>query len=160
MHFDTAFDDLIGNEGGYVNNPADPGGETNWGITVKVARENGYAGPMRDMSRQTAKAIYARRYWLPQLEALPYAVAFQVFDAAVNHGLVTAVRWLQLAVGADADGKFGNKTLNASLAADPHRTVNLFNSTRLQFYTDLAIWQTFGRGWARRVANNLRKGAA
>ena len=160
MNFDKAFDDLIGNEGGYVNNPADPGGETNWGITVKVARENGYAGPMKGMSKDTAKAIYAKKYWLPQIETLPYPVAFQVFDAAVNHGLETAVRWLQLVVGADTDGKFGSKTLAASLGTDPRRTVILFNATRLQFYTDLAIWPTFGKGWARRIAANLKKGAA
>jgi len=160
MNFDIAFDDLIGNEGGYVNNPADPGGETNWGITAKVARENGYPGPMRDMNRETAKAIYAKKYWLPQFESLPYPVAFQIFDAAVNSGLAAAVRWLQQAVGTGGDGKFGPKTLAASLSADPLKTVILFNAARLEYYTTLTTWQTFGKGWTRRIANNLRKGAA
>ena len=61
--FDKAFDLLIGNEGGYVNNPKDPGGETNWGITKAVAVANGYAGDMRTMPKETAKSIYKKMYW-------------------------------------------------------------------------------------------------
>jgi lysozyme family protein len=159
MNFDAAFDALMGNEGGYVNNPADPGGETNWGITVKVARENGYTGPMRDMTRETAKAIYAKRYWLPQFDQIDYRVAFQVFDAAVNSGLSTAVRWLQKTAGVVDDGIFGPNTLAAVQAMDPGDFVILFNADRLEFYTGLQTWQTFGKGWARRIAANLRKGA-
>lgn len=60
MNFDTAFDRLLGNEGGYVNNPADPGGETNWGVTVAVARASGYTGAMRDMTRARPKQSTAR----------------------------------------------------------------------------------------------------
>ena len=58
--FDDAFDALIGNEGGYSNNPKDPGGETMWGITARVARAAGYTGPMRDLPRDTAKAPFRR----------------------------------------------------------------------------------------------------
>ena len=61
--FDRAFDLLIGNEGGYVNNPKDPGGETNWGITKTVAVANGYTGDMRTMPKETAKCIYKKMYW-------------------------------------------------------------------------------------------------
>ena len=57
-NFDKAFDLLIGNEGGYVNNPADPGGETNCGITRAVAVDNGYTGNMKSMPKETAKQIY------------------------------------------------------------------------------------------------------
>jgi len=53
--FDTAFERLIGHEGGYVNHPDDPGGETNWGITLRTAREQGYTGEMRDLTRGEAK---------------------------------------------------------------------------------------------------------
>ena len=56
--FDEVFERTIGHEGGYVNNPKDPGGETNWGITIKTARENGYTGSMKSMSRLQAKEIY------------------------------------------------------------------------------------------------------
>ncbi|MCZ3110867.1 hypothetical protein NYZ20_18695, partial [Acinetobacter baumannii] len=63
MNFDQAFDALIGHEDGYSNNPADPGGETMWGVTLTVARASDYTGPMKDLPRDTAKAIYRAQYW-------------------------------------------------------------------------------------------------
>lgn len=159
-NFDKAFIELLGHEGGYSNNPADPGGETNWGVTVAVARENGYIGSMKDMDQSAAKAIYAKKYWLPTFDDLPYPVAFQVFDAAVNSGVGQAVRWLQRAVGVADDGKIGPVTMKAVLEADPVKTVVLFNAERLMFMTNLSTWSSFGKGWARRVAANLKKGVA
>ncbi|CCJ48976.1 glycoside hydrolase family 108 protein [Bordetella parapertussis] len=160
MNFDTAFDRLIGHEGGYSNNPADPGGETMWGVTAAVARANGYTGPMRDMPRDTAKAIYRARYWTPiRGDMLPAAVAFQVFDAAVNHGTGQAAKWLQAAVGTVQDGQIGPLTLNAAAGMNPTMLALLFNSARMRFYTNLPTWPTFGKGWARRVAANLKYAA-
>lgn len=159
-NFDKAFIELLGHEGGYSNNPADPGGETNWGVTVAVARENGYIGSMKDMDQSVAKAIYAKKYWLPVFDDLPYEVAFQVFDAAVNSGVGQAVRWLQRAVGVADDGKIGPVTMKAVLASDPVKLVVLFNAERLLFMTNLSTWSSFGKGWARRIASNLKKGVA
>lgn len=158
-NFDQAFVELLGNEGGYSNDPNDPGGETNWGITIAVARENGYIGPMKDMDQSVAKAIYVKKYWLDAFEQLPYPIAFQVFDAAVNSGVGQAVRWLQRSVGAADDGKLGPVTLQAIQTVDPIKLVMLFNAERLLFMTNLSTWGSFGKGWARRVANNLKKGA-
>lgn len=158
-NFDRAFTDLIGHEGGYVNNPDDPGGETNWGITVAVARANGYSGLMKDMDMETAKAIYAKRYWLPVFDELRYPLAFQLFDAAVNSGVEQAVKWLQRAVHVDDDGKFGPNTKAAVLARDSSILVMLFNAERLLFMTNLKHWPSFSRGWARRIAENLKIGA-
>lgn len=158
-NFDQAFVELLGNEGGYSNDPNDPGGETNWGITVAVARENGYVGPMKDMDQSVAKTIYAKKYWLGAFEQLPYPIAFQVFDAAVNSGVGQAVRWLQRSVGVADDGKLGPVTLQAIQAVDPTKLVMLFNAERLLFMTNLSTWGSFGKGWARRIANNLKKGA-
>lgn len=157
-NFDRAFVELLGHEGGYTNNPADPGGETNWGITVAVARENGYVSAMKDMDQAVAKAIYAKKYWQPAFDELPYAVAFQVFDAAVNSGQGQAVRWLQRAVGVADDGVLGPITLQTVKAADPLKVVLLFNAERLTFMTNLSTWPSFGKGWARRVAANMKKG--
>lgn len=157
-NFDRAFIELLGHEGGYSNNPNDPGGETNWGITIAVARENGYVGPMKDMDRSVAKMIYAKKYWLPVFDDLPYEVAFQVFDAAVNSGVGQAVRWLQRAAGVADDGKIGPVTMKAVLASDPVKLVALFNAERLLFMTNLSTWSSFGKGWARRIATNLKKG--
>jgi lysozyme family protein len=159
-NFDKAFTDLIGNEGGYSNNPNDPGGETNWGITIAVARANGYTGAMQDMTMSYAKTIYAQAYWLSAFDTLAYPVAFQLFDASVNSGLSQAVRWLQRALGVADDGIFGSITLAAAQAMDPLKLVLLFNASRLNFMTQLSTWPMFGKGWARRIANNLIKGAA
>src|SRR5574337_1328 len=139
MNFDIAFSRTVGAEGGYVCNPADPGGETCWGVTVAVARANGYQGAMRDLPLETAHIIYQAQYWTPlRCNDLPPPLAFQVFDAAVNHGVKQASRWLQSAAVmhlADQDGSVGPK--------------------RLAFYAGLPTWPAFGRDWARRVADNL-----
>lgn len=154
-NFDAAFTALLGHEGGYSNHPDDPGGETMWGITKVVARENGYTGPMRDMSANVARMIYRKKYWLDVFDELPYAVAFNVFDAAVNSGVGQAVRWLQRSVGVADDGRLGPITMGAVKGVDPTILVMRFNAQRLRFMTNLSTWPTFGKGWARRIAANL-----
>jgi len=158
--FDRAFDRLIGHEGGYVNHPDDPGGETNWGITLRTAREAGYTGPMRDLTRDQAKAIYRAAYWgRAKADQYDGAIAFQVFDAAVNHGIGQAIRFLQRAAGVADDGAVGPVTLAAVRAMSVPDVLARFNAERLDFYTRLSTWPTFGKGWARRVAGNLRYAA-
>nr|WP_295741574.1 glycosyl hydrolase 108 family protein [uncultured Acidocella sp.] len=160
--FAAAFQRLLGNEGAYVDNPADPGGATMWGITERVARSWGYDGDMRALPRSTAEAIAYNRYWQPyQLDSLPASVAFQVFDAVYNGG--PAVLWLQRAAGMPADqqdGAMGPKTLAAALDVLPAQLIARFDAQRLLYLADLGTWPTFGRGWARRIANNLLVGEA
>ncbi|MDI3301602.1 MAG: glycosyl hydrolase 108 family protein [Burkholderia multivorans] len=157
--FDDAFAALIGNEGGYSNNPQDPGGETMWGVTARVARAAGYTGAMRDLPRDTAKAIAKRLYWDPlHLDQFDPRVAFQIFDANYNGG--HPVIWMQGAAGARVDGVLGPQTIAAVQAADPLRFVLRWNALRLTYFTSLATWPTFGKGWTRRIAANLTKGAA
>lgn len=158
-NFNRAFEELIGTEGGYSNHPRDPGKETMWGITIAVARANGYHGAMRDMPIETAKAIYAKNYWQPNYDKLPYSLAFQVFDGAVNSGEEQAARWLQDACGVKVDGDFGPISLAAALASDSRALVLRFNANRLHFMTGLSTWPDFGKGWARRIAKNLMLGA-
>jgi lysozyme family protein len=156
MNFDQAFDRLLGHEGGYSFSPSDPGGETMFGVTARVARANGYSGDMKDLPRDKAKEIYRAKYWTPvRADELPEALRFDVFDAAVNSGVGQAVEWLQEAVGANPDGAIGPKTLAAASAAGPLAAAR-FNGARLQFMTNLATWGAFGRGWARRIASNLQ----
>jgi lysozyme family protein len=159
-NFDRAFDDLIGNEGGYVNHQDDPGGETNWGITAKVARRYGYIGQMIDLPKETAKGIYGNLYWLPVFDLIPYQVSFQLFDGAVNSGLTQSVKWLQRALKVNDDGIFGPITLHHALTSDPLRLIILYNAARLEYLTNLKTWPSFGKGWARRIATNLKIGAA
>jgi len=156
-NFDRAFDALLGNEGGYVNNPKDPGGETNFGITVAVARAYGYSGSMREMPLATAKAIYRTQYWPKQFDEMPYAVAFQMFDGAVNSGLAQSVKWLQRALAVKDDGTIGSLTMAALAKADPLVVVIRYNAARLLYLTSLPAWATFGKGWANRIAGNLQK---
>ena len=155
--FDKAFELLIGNEGGYVNNPKDPGGETNWGITKAVAVANGYAGDMRTMPKETAKGIYKKMYWDKlQCDQLGFVVAFQLFDAGVNHGNSQAVKFLQRALSVVDDGVIGAKTIAATNSLDDLQIVMLFNAERIEFYSSLKTFSTFGKGWVRRVASNLK----
>lgn len=157
--FDDAFDALIGNEGGYSNNPKDPGGETMWGITARVARAAGYIGPMHDMPRAVAKSIAKKLYWDPlHLDSFDPRVAFQIFDANYNGG--HPVIWMQGAAGAPVDGLIGPQTIAAVQATDPLRFMLRWNSLRLSYFTSLKTWLTFGKGWVNRIAANLMKGAA
>lgn len=147
---------LLKHEGGYVNHPNDPGGETNFGITIAVARANGYTGAMRAMPRDTAVAIYKKIYWDSlRGDQLPPAVAFQVFDAGVNHGVSRAAKWLQQVVGTPQDGKIGPGTLAAVAKKSDAQLTFAFLAVRTQFYTDLGTWNSFGKGWTRRIAGNL-----
>lgn len=156
-YFDECFEKLLGHEGGYSNNPADPGGETMWGITVRVARDNGYTGPMRAMPVEIAKDIYRRQYWAKcQCDKLPFGVAFDVFDAAVNSGPIQAIRWLQRAVGVTDDGVIGPATLTAVGQFQPGSLRARYCGIRLEFMTGLPTWPSFSRGWARRIAANLQ----
>lgn len=156
MNFDEAFDRLLGHEGGYANDLRDPGGETMWGITRRVALANGYTGPMREMPQAQAKAIYLVGYWRPaHIDLLPDELRFHVFDGAVNSGVGQAVRWMQRAVGAVDDSVVGPETLRALAAMPGTVAAARFTGHRLQFMTSLNTWPAFGRGWANRIANNL-----
>lgn len=155
MTFDDAFERLIGHEGGYSNNPVDPGGETMFGITARVARANGYTGDMRSLTLDKAKQIAKAEYWTPvHCDDLPDLLRFDVFDGAYNSGNKQAVLWLQRAVGVTADGSIGPATVAAAQQADPLAAAR-YNGNRLQFMCDLGTFGQFGKGWSRRIASNL-----
>ena len=154
MNFDIAFDRLMGHEGGYSNDPADPGGETNWGISKRSYP----AVDIKNLTREGAKAIYLRDFWSPLADA-DAAIKFQVFDFAVNGGMTVAVRKLQAAVGVADDGHWGQHSRQA-LSFIPVSDVLLkFNAQRLAFYTSLKNWPIYGKGWTNRVATNLNYAA-
>ena len=157
MNFEQAFDKMIGHEGGYANYPSDPGGETMFGVTKNVARANGYDGSMRDLPRETAKAIYRKQYWdAIKADQLPEALRFHVFDAAVNSGVGQAVKWLQRVAGTTADGVLGPMTLAAVALLNGDRAAAMYSGVRLEFMTGLPTWGMFGRGWSKRIASNLQ----
>lgn len=152
MNLTQALKHLLGNEGGFVDHPQDPGGATNYGITERVARAHGYNGDMRNLPMSMALGIYDSDYWKPiKADQLPEALRFHVFDAAVNSGAGQAVKWLQRAAGVAEDGIIGPRTLSAASLVSPAK----YSAIRLRFMTDLKTWSTFGKGWARRIADNL-----
>ncbi len=142
--FEQAFAHIIGNEGGFTNNPADPGnwtggrpgqGEcrgTKYGISAHAYPDTDIAA----LTLEDAQTIYRRDYW-DRLEAdsLPPPLALLAFDAAVNNGLGRARQWLTLA----------HKQPNgASICAE-------FQAQRLAFMASLPTWKVFGLGWSRRL---------
>lgn len=154
--FDTCFDRLLGHEGGYVNDPADPGGETNWGISKRSYPDL----DIHSLSRDDAKAIYLSDFWNKiSADSLHPAVSFQLFDFAVNSGPDTAIRAFQRALGVADDGYWGPISAAAATKMDAKDQVMGLNAERLDFMTRLSGWKTFGRGWARRIVKNLRYGA-
>lgn len=154
MNFEQAFERLIGHEGGYVNHPADPGGETKYGISKRS-----YPGEdIKGMTLDRARAIYRRDFWGPAgCDVVPEPVRFDLFDMAVNAGPKTAVRYLQRAVGETQDGVIGPRTLQAVQSMPPARLLARFNGHRLEHMASLPTWPAFGRGWARRIAANLQQ---
>lgn len=152
MDFSAAFAALLGHEGGYVNNPADPGGETKYGISKR-------AYPKEDIAALTldrAEEIYLRDFWeAAGCESVPDGMKFQLFDMAVNSGVSSAVKTLQLSACTQPDGILGPQTLMAVQSMPVARLVARFNGHRLQFMVRLATWPEFGRGWAGRIAANL-----
>lgn len=156
MKFAIAIDRVLGNEGGYVNDPHDPGGETKWGISKRSYPNVDIA----NLRREDAIAIYQRDFWnVVDGDELPDAVAFQALDFAVNSGCDTAVRYLQKAAGVADDGHVGPHTLEALNAMPPAVLLITFLALRLQFMTRLKNWRDSSAGWANRIANDLLLGA-
>lgn len=152
MNFDQAFDRLISNEGGYVNNPADPGGETKFGISKRSYPRV----DIKNLSRDQAKQIYKTDFWdRGAMDQYDPAIAFQVFDAAVNHGIETAIRLLQRAAGVADDGHIGQVTIAAIKSKTVTDMLMLFIAYRIRYWTKLSAWATFGKGWANRAADDL-----
>jgi lysozyme family protein len=148
MSFDLAFEHLIKREGGLVEHPNDPGGLTKYGISRRAYPSE----DIRNLTLERAKEIYRADYWSRiRGDELPDGIAECLFDYAVNSGVSQAIRTLQRAVGVTVDGDFGPATM-AALKARPARALVVdFQAERLLFLTKLTTFDTFGRGWTRRV---------
>lgn len=156
MTFDTVFERTVGLEGKYVNNPQDPGGETNWGIS-KRSHPNLI---IKSLTRDQAKDIYLYEFWnIIEADTLPDSIAYQVFDFAVNSGIETAIRYFQRTLGVADDGNFGLISKAAMAKMTESDMIMNLNAERLEFMTKLNNWPNASRGWARRIAQNLRYGS-
>lgn len=157
-NFESCLKRLLQHEGGYVNHPSDPGGQTNLGVTRAVWEEwTGHKvdeAAMRKLTVADVAPLYKRKYWdKVRGDELPSGVDYCVFDAAVNSGPGRAIKWLQEVVGAVPDGSLGPKTMAAIAAADDQELIDRYNAVRLKFLQALPTWATFGNGWGRRVAD-------
>ena len=155
-NFDQALEAILHHEGGFVNHPKDPGGMTNLGVTKRVWEE--WVGhevdekAMRALTPETVGPMYKAKYWDKiKGDELPTGVDYAVFDAAINSGPGRAAKWLQTTVGAVPDGAIGAGTLAKVAAMDVEDIIEKYQSTRLAFMQSLPTWDTFGKGWGRRV---------
>jgi hypothetical protein len=155
-NFDECFSLMLVHEGGYVNNPKDPGGMTNLGVTAKNWAD--YTGKpatesvMRSLTPELVKNFYKLRYWdKVNGDDLPSGVDYAVFDFAVNSGPVRAIKTLQTCVNVNPDGIIGPKTMAAVEAENPRTVVNDVCQARLDFLQSLSTYSVFGKGWKNRV---------
>ena len=171
--YDKAFSHILEVEGGYVNDPLDRGGETNFGITKKVAEMHGYTGDMKLMTENIAKSIYKADYWdIIQLDAigvLSEEIALEMFDSGVNCGVRWAAKWFQRSMNLlnrngtkfenlEVDGFLGPKSLLAfnSFKDKDHKyilkTMNLLQGMRyISICERDETQEKFFRGWLGRV---------
>lgn len=174
---DSVIDQVLVNEGGYVNDARDAGGETNFGITIATARAQGYTGPMRDMPQSVAREVYRRQYVIApgfdKIAAVSAPIAAELVDTGVNMGPKVAATFLQRALnvlnngGKDypdivPDGAAGPATrgaLSAFLAKrgaeGERRLLALLNALQGERYVSLAEGrganEAFMYGWLARI---------
>jgi lysozyme family protein len=155
-NWDKCFDMVIVHEGGYVDNPADPGGATNLGCTKAVWEQ--YVGhpvtkdDIKNLTKADVKPLYKKRYWdAIHGDALPSGLDYCIFDCAINSGVSRASKFIQEIVGVPVDGAIGNNTIAAIAQINPITLINEFSDKRQSFLESLKTFATFGKGWTRRV---------
>lgn len=147
-NFDASMAEVFRHEGGYANDPHDPGGETNMGISKRsYPNEN-----IKGMTRDRAKAIYRRDFWnAVSGDSLPAGLDLVAFDPAVNSGVSRGAKWLQQALGVKADGKIGPNTIATAKAANAEAVIDRACDLRLAWLRTLPTWSRYGKGWTSRV---------
>lgn len=161
--FEACLPIVLLHEGGYVDDPADPGGATNYGISLRAARGFGSladvdgdgdvdADDILLLTPAQAGAIYKAHYWAPlRCEALPAGVDLVVFDIGVNAGPRAAVLMLQRALTVKVDRVLGPQTLAAAALAEARTVIDRMAALRAEHYRALPGYPRFGRGWLRRT---------
>ena len=156
-NFDACFEMVLVHEGGYVNDPRDPGGRTNLGVTQRAMES--YLGRqvdepfMRSLTPNTVKPFYRAMYWDKiKGDQLPAGVDYAAYDLAVNSGVGRAAKMLQQIAGVLVDGSLGPKSMGAIRECDPEQMAESLCDMRLEFLKRLPTFETFGKGWSRRVS--------
>ena len=155
-NFERSLAYVIKHEGGYVDHPRDPGGRTNLGVTQKTYEQwverVVTEAEMKTLTTDDVAPIYRSEYWNRiRGDALPLGVDYALFDFAVNSGVRRAVRTIQRIVGVHDDGLMGPFTIGAIKSVDSADLIEDLCNARMAFLRDLPHWDTFGKGWTRRV---------
>jgi len=155
-NFDHSLDLVLKSEGGFVNNPKDPGGMTNLGVTASTwanfKGRNTNEKEMRSLTRDDVAPLYEKKYWdACKCDDLPSGVDYLVFDFAVNSGPGRSVKTLQRALGLPEDGAVGPVTIQTIDVMDKTELIARFSDAKKQFYESLPTFATFGNGWLKRV---------
>ena len=152
--FNKAVRVILEHEGGYVNHPNDPGGETNYGISKRAYP---YLD-IKNLTREEAKAIYKKDYWYAiKGNYLPEGLDLMIFDMAVNAGISRSVKLLQNVLGVTSDGILGPKTMEAIIDKDVNDLIYSYAIERIDYYSKLPTFKTFGKGWIKRVISTLKE---
>lgn len=156
--YDEALRRLLLHEGGYTNHPSDPGGPTNFGITIvdyrKFVKPGATADDVKTMTLEEAKSIYRAKYWDAQrCDELPAGVDYAVFDYGVNSGCGRSGKVLRRCLTlADNTSVVSNAVVAAAAERDAKALAAAICDERLRFLQSLKTWDVFGKGWGRRVA--------
>jgi len=155
-NYDKCLETILHHEGGYVNHPKDPGGETNLGVTKRVYEEHGGTKDMKDLVVEDVAPIYRKSYWDKlKCDDVPAGLDLCLFDFGVNAGPGRAAKYLQRQIGTVADGGIGPNTLRTlGEYIEKHgveETIKKYQEARQGYYEQLSTFDTFGRGWTRRV---------
>lgn len=159
-NFDQSLAFVLVHEGGYVDNPKDPGGATNKGITLKTYSAHlgrmANKAELQQISDHTVATIYRRNYWdAARCNVLPAGLDYALFDFAVNSGVSRAVRTLQGLVGVAQDGVIGDITMDAIRRRKVPDLIEALCIARMKFVRGLKTWPTFGKGWTRRIMGQI-----
>lgn len=155
--FEKAVALILKHEGGYVNDPRDPGGETNFGISKRAYPNE----DIRALTVDRAKALYHRDYWQAvRGDDLPPALALPTFDMAVNAGTGTAIKLLQRTLGVTADGVLGPVTLAKAQGVQGVDAAIRLSRRRITHYAALPGWKHYADSWTQRTLETLVVAAA
>ena len=160
-NYDKCLEAILHHEGGYVNHPKDPGGETNLGVTKRVYEEWGGTKDMKELLVEDVAPIYKKNYWDKiKADSLPSGLDLCVFDFGVNAGPGRAAKYLQGQIGTMADGGIGPNTLaklEEYLKFTPvEQAIKTYQESRQDYYEQLSTFSSFGRGWSRRVQETTK----
>ncbi|HEY7229436.1 MAG TPA: glycosyl hydrolase 108 family protein [Pseudolabrys sp.] len=157
--YDICLSHVLAHEGGYTNHPSDPGGPTNFGITIadyrKYIKPHAAARDVRTMTLDEAKLIYRKRYWDAQrCDELPAGIDYAVFDYGVNSGIGHSGKVLRRMLKLpDRQSTISDEVIAAAHAAECAALIAGICDERLRFLRSLGTWPVFGKGWSRRVAD-------